>query len=132
MKWRGPALSYPALTVFAFACYLLALGTLLVLAPNLLLGLFGIPPTVEVWIRVTGMLVLFIGTYYALAAVSELQPFFRWSIAIRASVPVFFAVFVWLGLAPAMLLLFGAVDLAGAAWTGWALWRSARAAKPAA
>ena len=132
MKWFGSAMSYPALTVFVFACYLLGLGTMLVLAPNLLLGLFGVAPTVEVWIRVTGMLVLFIGTYYVLAAMSEMQQFFRWSIAIRASVVAFFAVFVLLGFAPTVLLLFGLVDLVGAAWTGLALWQAARIRKQAA
>lgn len=132
MKWVGSAMSYPALTVFVFAVYLLGLGTILVLAPNPLLALFGMAPTVEVWIRVVGMLVLFIGTYYALAAISDMQQFFRWSIAIRASVPVFFGVFVLLSFAPAILLLFGAIDLVGAAWTGVALWQVSRVSKPAA
>ena len=119
-------MSYPAKTLFGFGCYLLALGAALLLFPNALLGLFGVAPTVEVWIRVLGMLVLFLGAYDILAALSELHAFIRWSVPVRASVIVFFAVFVLLGYAPAVLLLFGLVDLGGAAWT-WIALRRARA-----
>jgi hypothetical protein len=118
-------LSGPARTVFVFGIYLLVLGALLILAPNFLLGLFHIAPTAEVWIRVTGMLVLFLGAYYVLAALAELQAFMRWTIALRASVLLFFLAFVLSGLAPAVLILFGLVDLAGASWTAWAIWRAA-------
>src|SRR5690606_9497486 len=52
--------SDPAKTVFAFGWYILVLGAALVLAPNLVLTSFGLPPTGEVWIRVVGMLLLFI------------------------------------------------------------------------
>ena len=107
--------------MFAFGCYLLALGTALILYPNGVLDLFGVAPTVEVWIRVTGMLVLILGAYDILAAIAELRQFFRWSVPLRASVIFFFSVFVLLGYAPPVLLLFGLIDLAGAAWTWVAL-----------
>ncbi len=119
-------MSYPARTLFGFGCYLLALGVALLLFPNALLGLFGVAPTVEVWIRVLGMLVLFFGAYDMLAALSELDAFMRWLVPVRASVIVFFAVFVLLGYAPAVLLLFGLIDLVGAVWT-WIALRQARA-----
>ena len=118
-------MSYPAKTLFGFGCYLLALGVALLLFPNALLGLFGVAPTIEVWIRVLGMLVLFFGAYDILAALSELHAFMRWSVPVRASVILFFAVFVLLGYAPAVLLLFGLADLVGAAWT-WVALRQAR------
>ncbi len=53
---------------------------------------------------------------------------FVWTVAIRASVIVVFAVLVFSGLAPTVLLLFGAVDLAGAIWTWAALKRDAAVA----
>jgi hypothetical protein len=122
-------LSAPAKTVFVFGVYLLLLGAVLILAPNALLGLFRIAPTNEVWIRIVGMLVLFLGAYYVLAALAEVRAFMRWSVALRATVPVFLLVFVLTGLAPAVLILFGLIDLAGAGWTAWALRNSeARAA----
>ena len=118
-------MSYPAKTLFGFGCYLLVLGTALVLFPNAVLSLFRVAPTIEVWIRVTGMLVLILGAYDILAALSELHQFIRWSVPLRASVIFFFAVFVLLGYAPAILLLFGLIDLACAAWTWIALRNSA-------
>jgi len=117
-------LSTPAKTVFVFGVYLLLLGSLLVIAPNVLLGWFRIAATAEVWIRIVGMLVLLLGAYYVLAALADVRDFMRWSVPLRASVPVFLLAFVLTGLAPPVLILFGLIDLAGAAWTGWALWRN--------
>ncbi|MGZ5194035.1 MAG: hypothetical protein ACXWJM_01255 [Ramlibacter sp.] len=124
-------MTYAAKTVLAFGCYLLVLGASLLLFPNALLGVFGIAPTTEVWIRVIGMLVLFLGSYYGLAAAANLHRFFRWTVPLRASVVVFFAVFVLLGYAPRVLMLLALVDLAGAAWTWFALRRTDPAAQPA-
>ena len=116
-------MSPAARSLQVFGAYLLALGAVLVLAPNLLLALFGFPSTGEVWIRVVGMLVAFLGVYDWLAARAELRAFFAWSVPVRLSVPVFFTAFVALGLAPPVLLLFGAVDAAAAVWTWIALRR---------
>ena len=117
-------LSAPAKSVLVFGIYLLLLGALLVVAPNVVLGLFRIAPTTEVWIRVVGMLVLVLGAYYALAAIAEVRAFMRWTVPIRLCVLLFFAAFVVTGLAPSVLIAFGLVDVAGAAWTAWALRRS--------
>ena len=114
-------MSRASLSLLVFGVYLLVLGGLLTTVPNTLLGWFGLPPTDEVWIRVVAMLVLILGCYDTLAARAELTPFFRWSVRLRASVIVFFAVFVALGLVRPMLLLFGVVDLAAALWTALAL-----------
>jgi len=122
-------MSYPAKTVFAFGCYLLPLGAILLLVPNLLLSLFRIPQTHEVWIRVVGMLVLFFGVYYVLAARVELRPFIIWSAWERLAVFIFFCAFVLAGLAPAVLILFGTVDLAGAFWT-WSALRKGPSNRP--
>lgn len=112
-----------ARSVQVFGGYLLALALALLLAPNLLLGVFGIAPTDEVWIRVVGMLAGILGVYYLRAAQAGLTAFFGWTVPVRLSVPVFFAVFVALGMAPPVLLLFAAVDAAGALWTRSALRR---------
>jgi hypothetical protein len=52
-------MSKSALSVFVFGLYLLVVGIVMLVVPNFLLGLFSIPSTTEVWIRVAGMLVLF-------------------------------------------------------------------------
>jgi hypothetical protein len=114
-------MSDPARTVLAFGWYILILGAVLVLAPNLLLTAFGLPPTEEVWIRVVGMLLLFLGGYYQLAARAEWTPFFRASVWFRGLVIVFFAAFVLLGFVKPALLGFAVVDLLAALWTATAL-----------
>lgn len=110
-----------ARSVWVFGIYLLGLGAALLLVPALILMPFRLPVPQDIWIRVVGMLVLFLGTYYIVAARQNSADFLRWTVRLRASVIVFFAAFVALDLAPAPLLLFGAVDLAAAAWTWLAM-----------
>jgi hypothetical protein len=110
-----------ARSVFIFGLYLLVLGVVMIVAPNFLLGLFFLPDTTEVWVRVSGMLVLFLGFYYTQAGRKELTIFFRWTLYPRSTVILFFAVFVLLGYARPPLVLFGIVDLVGVIWTGLAL-----------
>lgn len=114
----------PALTVRIFGGYLIVLGAVLMVAPNILLGLFGIAPVTDVWIRVVGMLVGFLGVYYLLAAAAGLTSFLAWTVPVRLSVFLFFGAFVLLQLAPPVLLAFAVVDAVGAIWTWLALRRS--------
>ncbi len=110
-----------AFSVFVFSIYLYVLGLVLVSAPNLLLSLFRIPETDEVWIRVVGMLVVILGYYYSTAARHGLTPFLRATVAGRFAVLLFFIAFVVLGFAPPVLILFGLIDAATAVWTAVAL-----------
>lgn len=114
-------MSRAAKSLFVFGIYLCGLGLLLLLVPDLLLRVFGVPPTNEVWIRIIGMLVLCLSFYYVLAARSELTAFIRWTVWARAAVIVYFAAFVLLVSAPKPLLLFGLIDLLSAVWTRLAL-----------
>lgn len=116
-------MSRAATSLVAFGVYLLTLGATLVLAPNQFLALFGFPSTSDVWLRVVGMLLIYLGSYDILAAKREWRSFFILSVYLRASVIVFFAAFVALGWVQPMLLLFSAVDLAAAIWTALALRR---------
>lgn len=124
-------MSYPGKTVFVFGCYMLLLCVPLLLAPNLLLGLFGFPLTDEVWIRIVGLLVLYLGIYYVLAGRNNLLLFIGATVPIRASVLLVFAVFVAADMVSPMLLVLGAPDILGAAWT-WHALRSERLAGSAA
>lgn len=116
-----------ARSVLAFAVYLVGLGLFLVIAPNRLIMLFGLPETQDVWIRVVGMLLVLLAYYDIQAARKELVDFLRWSVIARAAVIVFFAGFVLAGLVRPILLLFGAIDLAGAVWTHLALHQDRKA-----
>ena len=121
-------MTYPAKTIFVFGLYLLGLGVVLVLVPNLLFSVFRIPATSEVWIRIVGVLVLEFSVCYVLAARKNWEGFIALTVPLRLSVMVFFTAFVFLLDAPPALLLFGATDLAFALWT-WSACRKGGGAK---
>jgi len=110
-------MSKSALSLFVFSIYLFVLGIILIVIPNVLLKLFALPETNEVWIRVVGMLVFILGFYYFLASKSEIKKFFQWTVYGRTAVLVFFVVFVLLDFAPPILILFGFIDAVAALWT---------------
>jgi len=116
-------LTLAARSVRVYAVYLGLLAIALLIVPNFVLRAVGLPPTSEVWIRVVGMLVGFLGVYYWTAAATELTPFFRATVLCRLAVPIFFLIFVGAGWARWPLALFGVVDALGAGWT----WRALRA-----
>ena len=110
-------MSKPARTVFIFGIYLFAVSLQLLLVPNLLLGLFSLPETHEVWIRVVGLLALLLGYYYVQCARQGLAAFFPLTVYARVAACAGFVFFVLMGWAAAPLILFGLVDLLGAGWT---------------
>jgi hypothetical protein len=114
-------MSKSALSSKVFAIYLFVVGPVLVLAPNFLLGLFGIAPSSEVWIRVVGLIAVNLGVYSWVAAKHENKSFLAASVYTRISVFVAFTIFALIGLVSPMIILFGAVDLAGGLWTHFAL-----------
>lgn len=119
-------MSKPARSLLVFGIYLVVLGFFLLIAPNSLITLFGLPAANDVWIRVVGMLLVVLAVYDVQAARKEMTEFFRWSVVARASVIVFFSGFVVAGLVKPILLLFGGVDLAGAIWTQVGLSKSGK------
>lgn len=114
-------MSKAARSLFVFALYLFGLGIFLLVAPNRFLSIFGVPKTHEVWLRLAGVLILYVGTYYVAAARYELTPIFWASLPVRFSLVLFFAAFVVLDYVKAIVILFGAADAVGAAWTLLAL-----------
>jgi hypothetical protein len=110
-------MSSAAKSVFVFGIYLVGLGAALLTVPNLVIGTFAFPATGEVWIRVVGVLVLCIAYYYIRSAQADHLDFCRWTVQVRTFVFVAFAALAALRLARPALVLFGAVDLVGAAWT---------------
>ena len=110
-------MSKGARSVFVFSIYLFILGAILILIPNVLLSIFAFPETNEVWIRVVGLLIFILGFYYFQASKSEMKNFFQWTVYARASVIIFFIIFVLLGFASPVLILFGFIDAAAALWT---------------
>ncbi len=110
-------MSKSARSLFVFSVYLFILGIILIVIPNVLLRLFALQETNEVWIRVVGMLVFILGFYYYQASRSEIKKFFQWTVYGRTAVLIFFIVFVLLDFAPLTLILFGFIDAVAAFWT---------------
>jgi hypothetical protein len=110
-----------SLSIKVFGAYLLPVGLMLIFAPNVLLGLFGIPPASEVWVRVLGIVVTGLSyTYWRMGAAGA-REYFAVSVQVRMFVGAALAALVAFGYAPLPLLLFALVDVAGAAWTFLAL-----------
>lgn len=114
-------MSYSAKTLFVFGIYLIGLGLSLIIIPNFALSTLLLPATEEVWIRVVGMLLFYLGIFDILAARAELRPFIMWSVPIRFSAIIFITIFVMAGLVSPMFLLIGVIDFVGAIWTWIAL-----------
>ena len=114
-------MSNSAKSVFFFGLYVALLGFLLIFFPNPLLRLVNVPATQEVWIHLAGMLLLFVGFFYAMAGRTNFVPFFRWTLVTRGVGAIFVAGFVLAGLISPVIILFWLGDLAGALWTFCAL-----------
>jgi hypothetical protein len=114
-------MSKSAFSAKVFAVYLFAVGTVLIVAPNLLLSILGLPPTSEVWIHVVGVTAFMIGVYSWIAAKHDNKPFLEASVYTRFAVFVAFTSFAVIGLASPVIVLFGVIDLMGGIWPHFAL-----------
>ena len=113
------------LSVVIFGAYLIGLGAILTLAPNVLLAIFRIPETNEFWIRILGALLVVIGYYYVEGGRHGSLWLMRASVPGRLGVAAVLGALVVGGVAPPVMALFAAVDVAGATWTAVALRRPA-------
>jgi len=109
-----------AKTVFYFGLYMILEGSILLIVPNILLSLVGLPQTQEVWIRIVGMALIVLGYYYIKSALKNFEDFFYWTIPTRIMQFIVLTTFVFLGLVGPVILLFGAIELISGLWT----WRS--------
>ena len=114
-------MSAVARSLIVFGWYLAGFGVLLVFVPNLLFGVFGLPPTEEVWIRVVGVLVMVIAYFNVRLGREDFLPHARLTVHARVAVLVFLVAFVLAGLVKPILILVGVIDFAGALWTAAAL-----------
>ena len=108
-----------------FGLYAIATGLGLVFVPGLVLAPLGIAAPTEIWIRVVGALAIPLGYYYWACGSANMVEFFRASIRGRLLFAVIVVLLIAAFSAPLQMLLFAAIDLAGAAWTFQGLRRSA-------
>jgi len=66
-------MSNSARSIFVFGLYVAVLGIMLIVVPNFLLKAISRTSTTEVWIRVVGLLLLYLGFYYTQAARKEIS-----------------------------------------------------------
>ena len=116
-------MSRAALTVFIFGIYLIFLGITFLFVPELLFNILAEPNPPDIASRVLGMIFLFFAYLFIRAALDEegMKKFFMWTVHIRPTVIVFQIVFVLLELVSPLIILFGVIDFAFAAWTFWEL-----------
>ena len=110
-----------SISMVVFALYLFCLGLIFVLIPNPVIALFGFPPTNEVWIRILGYVLAALGFYFFMAVRENSESFYRWSVYARLPILPTFAAFVFSGIGPPIILLFGTFDTLCAIWTWRAL-----------
>lgn len=110
-------MSQSAISVFIYGIYLAFIGLMLLFVPNVLLNLFDIESTSEVWIRFEGVLLLSTAVYYFIGAKYELIVILKTTAYIRFTVIVFFTAFVLLELVPPRIIIISVIDFLGGAWT---------------
>lgn len=118
-------MSPAAISVLVFGVYILGQGALLFFAPDLLLGLLGLPPAADGWVRVVGLALGVLGVYYVWAARTELRAFFAMTVPVRLAQFVAFGWLVWAGHLSAIVLATSAVEALAGLWT-WAALRAGR------
>jgi hypothetical protein len=115
-----------ARSITVFGIYLALSGLSFIFIPNVILSLFGFAATAEVWIRVVGLLAAILGFYFLYSVRHSDHHFFRATVYARLTFFTGLVLFALLGWGSPMLVAFGLIDLAGAAWT----WVALRAAEP--
>lgn len=109
-------MSSAARSLYAWSIYVAIVGVGFLIMPNVVLSVFQIDETDEVWIRIVGLLVLSLPILYVTAARGELIAMFLASVWYRWLIA---AGLIVLGLVagPWQLLLFASVDFLGGLWT---------------
>lgn len=110
-----------AKSVIVFGVYLAIVGLTLLLIPNVFLTIIGVENTNEVWIRLSGILLMALSVYYIVAAQTYLPVIFKITVYIRSTIIFFFSAFVYMDLMEPIMLLFAAIDFAGGVWTWLAM-----------
>ena len=107
----------PTLSMFVFGHYYAIAGAGYLVLPGFVSSQLDVAASGEIWVRFAGLLLLVLGYLYVQAGRQLLIPFFRWSVHIRVISFLTFVVLWLLGIAEAIVLIFAAVEIGGAAWT---------------
>lgn len=103
-------------SLYGFGVYAVLAGLTFFLYPTIF-DLMGLPPVLDGWARLVGLLALVVGCYYLVNAGSGYRPFALATIIVRFG---FAAGVLFLFLSkemPVAILPFGIIDVLGAIWT---------------
>jgi len=110
-----------AKSILVFGIYLYLVGLTLIFIPNMFLHTLSVAETREPWIRVVGVIVVVLGYYYHQMSKTGFIPFFRLTIPVRVCVFISFVGLIILKMLGPVFILISFLDVAGAAWTYFAL-----------
>lgn len=108
-------------SLYAQILYMIGVGAGFLFIPNMVLPIFGLPPTEEVWIRILGALALVLSLYYYTCVQSQHVPFFKATVWGRYFFSTCLIALVLFKLAPPVICLFAATEGLLAVWTHLAL-----------
>jgi len=111
------------MSIFIFGIYVIFLGITFLFVPEIMFLMLAYPTPPDIVSRILGMVFLLLAYLYIRAGLDEegMTKFFIWSVHTRALVIIFLGVFAALQLVSPLVIMFGAIDLAAALWTFWAL-----------
>jgi hypothetical protein len=105
-------------SLFVFGLYLIiGLGAGLIFMPIFMFDMFGLKFGDDTWPRFVGMLSAIIGAYYVVAVRLKLQTLFIWTVRFRYCAASFMVAMLLFGKVELPILVFAAIDAAGATWT---------------
>jgi hypothetical protein len=106
------------ISLFVFGLYLIVVvGLGFIFVPTMVLDMFGLKYGDDTWPRFVGMLASIIGVYYIVAVRAKLSPMFIWTVWMRYYAATFMVALLLIGKIGVPILLFAAIDAAGATWT---------------
>jgi len=116
-------MSRAAMSIFIFGIYVIFLGITFLFVPEIMFLMLAYPTPPDIVSHILGMVFLLLAYLYIRAGLDEvgMKKFFMWSVHTRATVIIFLSVFAALQLVSPLAIMFGAIDLAAALWTFWAL-----------
>jgi hypothetical protein len=115
-------MSRAAKTMFYFAFYIVASSAALLLFPELILKLAGIPTEAAGLARMFGIVLAFLAIYYfTVSRYEEMRPFWRVTTYTRGSMFFIGLVLIYTGQAGWYLLPMVIIESASGLWTAWAL-----------
>jgi hypothetical protein len=110
-------MSRSARSLFVFGVYALIAGSAFIVVPEQVVATMRLPAMPAGWARVIGILAWVIGAYDIVSARAESKAFIRTSVLVRLGFAAGTVVLVLVGQMPATLMILGAADAMGAAWT---------------